>query len=84
MLIRNLFNVKVGSSSRQIIQESINKKFRDSHPQPHLSRTHTQPFHPPLDYRNRRAEVHKSDIHPSLLPDQLYIRSFVQRLLCMA
>lgn len=23
------------------------------------------------------------DIHPSLLPDQLYIRFFVQRLLCM-
>lgn len=31
MLIRNLFNVKVGSGSCQIIQESINKKFKDSH-----------------------------------------------------
>lgn len=31
MLIQDLFNVKVGSGSRQIIQESINKKFRNSH-----------------------------------------------------
>lgn len=54
-----------------------------SQPQPHLSRTHTPPFHPPLDYRNRRPEVHKPDIHPSLPPDQFYIRPFVQYLLCM-